>query len=594
MKTQELQLLAQDERKDLLRFVTAGSVDDGKSTLIGRLLFESKGIYEDQLDAVRKASGRRRGSGLKHGELDLSLVTDGLKAEREQGITIDVAYRYFSTPRRKFIIADTPGHEQYTRNMATGASTASAAVILVDASRGLTTQSRRHAFIASLLGISHLVITINKMDLVGYSQEVFDRIREEFESFAARLEADDLVFIPISALAGDNVVHRSKHMAWYQGSTLLNHLETVHVASDRNLIDLRFPVQYVGRPEGGFRSYLGTLASGVIRPGDEVLVLPSRTRARVRTVSGPDGELPEAFAPMAIGVTLTEQVDVSRGNMLVHVHNVPRIGHTFEAMLVWMGAEPMQTGRDFNYLLKHTTNTVAATVSELRYRVDVNTVHRCQADALNMNEIGRALLTLAHPIAYDPYRKNRSTGPFVLIDRVSNETVAAGMILDREPESESAPETWHGHPAHDSAAGSTGVPPVTQEHGQDARATATEQDSLTTVLLGLENQLLDPQVRQSPTDIGRLLADEFVEFASSGAVYDKQQCLPGLAASRRSISNFAARLLAPGVALTTYRMVNHDESRPEMKHTLRSSIWKLLEDRWQMVFHQGTPAAGDE
>ncbi|MDD4891567.1 MAG: sulfate adenylyltransferase subunit CysN, partial [Phycisphaerae bacterium] len=429
MTTSETMLLAQDERKDLLRFVTAGSVDDGKSTLIGRLLFESRGIYEDQLDAVRKASGRK---GLTHGQLDLSLVTDGLKAEREQGITIDVAYRYFSTPRRKFIIADTPGHEQYTRNMATGASTASAAIILVDASRGLTTQSRRHAFIASLLGISHLVVTINKMDLVGYSQAVFDRIREEMSSFAARLEAIDTVFIPISALAGDNVVRRSEHMPWYQGSTLLNHLETVHVASDRNLIDLRFPVQYVTRAEGGFRGYLGTIASGVIRPGDEVLVLPACTRTRVRIVYGPDGELTEGFAPMAVGVTLAEQVDVSRGNMLVHVHNVPRIGHTLEAMLVWMGAQPMHAGR--NYLLKHTTNTVAATVNELRYRVDVNTVHRCQADALNMNEIGRAVLTLAHPIAYDPYRKNRSTGPFVLIDRVSNETVAAGMILDREPE----------------------------------------------------------------------------------------------------------------------------------------------------------------
>ena len=562
MRTDEL--LAHDERKDLLRFVTAGSVDDGKSTLIGRLLFESKGIYEDQLDAVRKASGRK---GLTRGELDLSLVTDGLKAEREQGITIDVAYRYFSTPRRKFIIADTPGHEQYTRNMATGASTASAAVILVDASRGLTTQSRRHAFIAALLGIGHLVITVNKMDLVGYAQDVFDRIREEFIEFAARLEAIDTVFIPISALAGDNVVRRSERMPWYQGSTLLNHLETVHVASDRNLIDLRFPVQYVGMAEAGVRSYLGTIASGVIRSGDEVLVLPARTRARVRTVSGPDGELPEAFAPMAVGVTLTEQVDVSRGNMLVHVHNVPRIGHTFESMLVWMGDQPMQPGR--GYLLKHTTNTVAATVDELRYRVDVNTVHRCQADALHMNEIGRALLTLAHPIAYDPYRKNRSTGPFVLIDRVSNETVAAGMILDREP----------GDGDRGSGVGGQ----------RDSSSALSPDPSLAAVLLDLESQLLDPKVRQSSADIDRLLADEFVEIGSSGTIYRKRDCMGGMPAVSASVSQFEAKLLAPGVALTTYRVVKQDEPRPHMKHTLRSSIWKLLDGRWQMMFHQATP-----
>jgi bifunctional enzyme CysN/CysC len=539
-------------------------VDDGKRTLIGRLLFESKGIYEDQLDAVRKASGRYSKS-VTRGELDLSLVTDGLKAEREQGITIDVAYRYFSTPRRKFIIADTPGHEQYTRNMATGASTASAAVILVDASRGLTTQSRRHAFIASLLGISHLVITVNKMDLVGYSQEVFDRIREDFESFAARLEAPDMVFIPISALAGDNVVHRSTHMPWYEGSTLLNHLETVHVASDRNLIDLRFPVQYVSRSEASHRSYLGTIASGVIRPGDEVLVLPARTRTRVQTVSGPDGELPEAFAPMAIGVTLADQVDVSRGNMLVHVHNVPRIGNSFEAMLVWMGTEPMRPGH--TYLLRHTTNTVAATVTELRYRVDVNTVHRCQADALNMNEIGRATLTLAQPIAYDSYRKNRSTGPFVLVDRVSNETVAAGMILDREPDPAVAPPS----------AGQT-----------------PEQDSLTKELFDLESQLLGPQAQPSPAGLDRLLAADFVEFASSGTIRRKPDHLAGISTNQMTMSQFEAKLLAPGVALTTYRVANPDEFQPGMKQILCSSIWKLLDGRWQMMFHQSTPAAGRE
>ena len=422
-----LELLKQDESKDLLRLVTAGSVDDGKSTLIGRLLYESHGIYEDQLASIVDATARKAGAGA---ELDLSFVTDGLKAEREQGITIDVAYRYFSTPKRKFIIADTPGHEQYTRNMATGASTAGLAVILIDARNGVTVQSKRHAFIATLLGIPHLLVAVNKMDAVGWSADVFEAIRREFADFAAKLAAHDLTFIPVSALRGDNVVQRSENMPWYQGSTLLNLLETVHVASDRNLIDLRFPVQYVSRV-GDARGYMGSVASGVVRPGDEVMVLPSGARSRVKAVLGADGELAEAFAPLAATLVLEDEIDVSRGDMLVHVHNVPHVEHVFEAMLVWMAEQPLQPNR--SYLIKHCTRTVSGLVSDIRYRFDVNTLHRTKSEQLGLNEIGRVVLTANKPLTFDAYAKNRSTGAFIVIDRVSNNTVGAGMILDREP-----------------------------------------------------------------------------------------------------------------------------------------------------------------
>jgi bifunctional enzyme CysN/CysC len=419
-------VLAEHERKDLLRFVTAGSVDDGKSTLIGRLLYESKGIYEDQLESVRRLS--KTSADKQH--LDLALVTDGLKAEREQGITIDVAYRYFSTPRRKFIIADTPGHEQYTRNMATGASTANLIIILLDAEKGVLTQSKRHAFIAALLGIPHAVVAVNKMDLVGYGETRFRQIVEDFTGFAAKLQIGDLTFIPVSALHGDNVVAPSRHMPWFKGSTLLNHLETVHIASDRNLIDLRFPVQYVLRPDRTFRGYLGTLASGMLRPGDDVMVIPSGLRTRVKTVFGSDGELDEAWPPLAVGVTLEGEIDISRGDMLVHVHNTPSVGRQVEAMLVWMSHEPLELNK--TYLVKHTTRTVNGAISMLRYRVDVNTLRRVEADGLKLNEIGRCELTLNKPIAFDPYQRNRATGAFILIDRLSNNTVAAGMIIDRE------------------------------------------------------------------------------------------------------------------------------------------------------------------
>ncbi len=423
-----LELLEQDKRKDLLRFVTAGSVDDGKSTLIGRLLYESKGIYEDQLAAVQKASGKK---GSTEGEMDLSLVTDGLKAEREQGITIDVAYRFFSTPKRKFIIADSPGHEQYTRNMATGASSANLAIILIDAEHGVMTQTKRHTFITSLLGIPHIVVAVNKMDLVDYSQAVYDKICEDYTSFAAKLEVTDVTFVPMSALKGDNVVEPGSRMPWYKGGTMLNHLETVHIASDRNLIDLRFPVQYVSRPDRTFRGYLGTVASGAISPGDEVMVLPSGIKTKVKTVFGPDGDLQEAFPPLSVGVTVEDDVDISRGDMLVHMHNVPKSDRFLDAMIVWMSEDPLVPGKE--YLIKHNTKTIPGTVSTLRFRVDVNTLHRSQQAKLELNEIGRCVVTLSQPVSFDAYKRNRSTGSFIVIDRVSNSTVGAGMILDREP-----------------------------------------------------------------------------------------------------------------------------------------------------------------
>ncbi|MFW6155152.1 MAG: sulfate adenylyltransferase subunit CysN [Planctomycetota bacterium] len=432
-----LRLLEENESKDLLRFVTAGSVDDGKSTLIGRLLFESKGIFEDQLSAIRAVTDDGQAAG--RDGVDLALVTDGLKAEREQGITIDVAYRYFATPRRKFIIADTPGHEQYTRNTATGASTALLAVILIDATRGVLTQSKRHAFIASLLGIPHVVVAVNKMDLVDYDQGVFDAIRQEFTDFAARLQFADVTFIPVSALMGDNVVEPGTNMDWYTGATLLHHLETVHIASDRNLIDLRFPVQYVLRPDRRSRGYLGTVSSGAVRPGDEITVIPSGVRTRVKSVFGPDGDLDEGFCPLAVGVTLEDDVDVSRGDMLAHVRNVPRVDRTVEAMILWMAPEPMRT--DTPYLIKHLTRTLPAEISALRYGVDVNTLHRHDTDQLGLNEIGRCVVRLGQPIAYDPYTRNRSTGAFIVVDRVTNRTVGAGMILDRDP------NEWTGEPA---------------------------------------------------------------------------------------------------------------------------------------------------
>ena len=418
--------LAQHERKELLRFITCGSVDDGKSTLIGRLFYESKMIYEDQLAAIKKDSSRYGTTGE---EVDLALFTDGLEDERQQGITIDVAYRYFSTDKRKFIIADTPGHEQYTRNMATGASTADLAVILIDARHGVLPQTKRHSFIVSLLGIKHIVVAINKMDIVDYDQQVFEKIRQDYVDFAGRLELPDVHFMPISALKGDNVVTLSPKMPWYTGSPLMPLLETVYIGSDRNMEDFRFPVQYVLRPNLDFRGFSGTIASGIIRKGDEVMTLPSRKKSRVKSIVTYDGELEEAFAPLSVTLTLTDEIDYSRGDMLVRPGNVPRVERKFDATVVWMAEEPMLPGKQ--YLFKQATKVSPGQIASLRYRIDINSLHREPAPTLALNEIGRCQVTLAEPIAFDAYRRNRGTGGFIIIDRLTNGTVAAGMILDR-------------------------------------------------------------------------------------------------------------------------------------------------------------------
>ena len=413
--------LKQNEEKDLLRLSTAGSVDDGKSTLIGRLLYDSKGAYEDQIASVRKASTNQTA-----GPLDFALLTDGLRSEREQGITIDVAYRYFSTPKRKFIIADTPGHEQYTRNMATGASTADLAIILVDARNGVLPQSRRHLYIATLLGIRHIVVTINKMDLMDYREEVYNQVRADFRSFAARLSIGELKFIPISALAGDNVVTRSQRTRWYTGPALLEYLETVEVARDRAFDYMRFPVQYVIRPNLDFRGFAGQVASGTIRPGDAVMSLPSGQTTRVKSISTYDGDLPRAFPPMSVTVCLEDEVDVSRGDMLVPPEHPPHAARRFEAMLVWMNQKPLEQGRP--YIIKHTTQQAGAVVGGVRHRVNINTLEHELVERLEFNEIGLVAIEAKRPLFFDAYEKNRATGAFILIDPLTNETLAAGMI----------------------------------------------------------------------------------------------------------------------------------------------------------------------
>jgi bifunctional enzyme CysN/CysC len=412
---------------DLLRLSTAGSVDDGKSTLIGRLLYETKSILQDQLDAVERAS-RRQGSD----QLNLALLTDGLRSEREQSITIDVAYRYFATPRRRFILADSPGHVQYTRNMVTGTSTADLTIVLVDARKGLSEQSRRHTFIASLLRVPHVVICANKMDLVDFSQAAYEQLCADFMPFLSRLEVTDVTFIPISALHGDNVVERSARMPWYAGSPLLHHLETVFIASDRNLIDVRFPVQWVMRPSTGaqkaYRAYAGRIVGGVLKPGDEVMVLPSGLKTRIQAIDTLDGPVQEAFPPMSVAVRLEDDLDVSRGDVICRPHNQPTVGQALEVMLCWMSHSPLRVRG--KYALKHTTRTGRALINDLRYRVDVNTLHRDQAaTTLELNDIGRVALRSTIPLAFDEYHRNRQTGSLVLIDEATNETVAAGMIL---------------------------------------------------------------------------------------------------------------------------------------------------------------------
>jgi bifunctional enzyme CysN/CysC len=413
---------------EMLRLATAGSVDDGKSTLIGRLLYDSKSIFEDQMEAVERTSVQM---GAEY--TNLALLTDGLRAEREQGITIDVAYRYFATPKRKFIIADTPGHIQYTRNMVTGASTADLAIVLIDARKGVLEQSRRHAFLASLLRIPHLVLAVNKMDLVDYSQERFDEIRDEFREFARKLDVAALTFIPLSALNGDNVVTRSQNMAWYEGSSLLHHLEEVHIASDRNHIDARFPVQYVLRPHGAdfhdYRGYAGTVAGGVFKPGDEVVALPSGFTSRIARIDTFDGPIDEAYGPMAVTVLLEDEIDISRGDMLCRPNNQPTVGQDIDAMVCWL-TEQSQLSVGSKLAIKHTTRSARALVKSVHYRLDINSLHREDGiHSLGLNEIGRVSLRTTTPLFYDEYRRNRETGSFILIDEGTNSTVAAGMIL---------------------------------------------------------------------------------------------------------------------------------------------------------------------
>ncbi len=412
---------------DLLRFTTAGSVDDGKSTLIGRLLYDSKAIFEDQMEAIETSSKRR---GDEH--VNLALLTDGLKAEREQGITIDVAYRYFATPRRKFIIADTPGHIQYTRNMVTGASTANLAIVLVDARKGVIEQTCRHAFLASLLQIKHIVVCVNKMDLVDYSEQVFNDIRDKFEDFASRLDVPDIRYIPISALNGDNVVDKSQNMDWYNGATLLYTLETVKIGTDMNFVDARFPVQYVIRPQSDkyhdFRGYAGRVEGGVFKPGDEVIALPSGFKTKVKEISDINGPLESAFAPMSVTLTLEDEIDISRGDMIAKPNNQPEQGQDLEIMLCWMSEKPLQPGG--KYALKHTTHDLRCMIKEIRYKININTLHRIEDDkTIGLNEIGRVSIRTTRTLFYDSYKKNQGTGSLILVHEGTNETVGAAMII---------------------------------------------------------------------------------------------------------------------------------------------------------------------
>ena len=412
---------------ELLRFTTCGSVDDGKSTLIGRLLLDTKNIFDDQYASIKSTSEQRGFT-----DVDLSLLTDGLKAEREQGITIDVAYRYFSTPKRKFIIADTPGHIQYTRNMVTGASTANLALILIDARKGMVEQTCRHAFIASLLRIPHIVVCINKMDLVDYSREVYEKIVDDFRMFSSRLDVQDVQFIPVSAKFGDNVVTRSQKMDWYEGTTLMFHLENVHISGDINHIDCRFPIQYVVRPQQDqyhdYRGYAGKIAGGVFRNGDRVLVLPSGFSSRIKSIDTFDGEVMEAFAPMSVTMLLEDEIDVSRGDMIVRENNSPQVGQDIDLMICWLNEKKLEVGN--RYLFKHTSREVRCMVKDIRYKIDINTLRRNEEDKIfGMNDIGRIQLRTTLPLFFDSYRRNRNTGSLILIDEATNETVGAGMIL---------------------------------------------------------------------------------------------------------------------------------------------------------------------
>lgn len=430
--------LAQHERKELLRFLTCGNVDDGKSTLIGRLLHDSKMIYEDQLAAVAADSVKSGTTGA--GKIDLALLVDGLQAEREQGITIDVAYRYFSTSTRKFIIADTPGHEQYTRNMATGASTCDLAVILIDARYGVQTQTKRHSFIASLLGIKHIIVAVNKMDLVGYSEDTFERIKNDYLDFVQHLSLHDIHFIPMSALDGDNVVNPSPNMPWFTGKPMMELLNTIEIANDHNFVDARFPVQYVNRPNLDFRGFCGTIASGVFHKGDAITALPSGKTSHIKSIVTYEGELEEAFAGMAVTLTLTDEIDVSRGDVIVGKHErAPSVADRFKATIVWMTEQPMTSGRQ--YVIKLATRSVSGSVSMIHHRIDVNTLEHHDANELKLNEIGHCTVAVNAPVVFDPYRNNKATGSFIVIDRLTNVTVGAGMISGDASEDDWSPVT---------------------------------------------------------------------------------------------------------------------------------------------------------
>lgn len=481
--------LAQHEKKELLRFITCGSVDDGKSTLLGKLLIESKAAYEDQLAAIEKDSATHGTTG---GEIDPALLTDGLKEEREQGITIDVAYRYFSTAKRKFIVADTPGHEQYTRNMATGASTADLAIILIDARQGVLTQTKRHSFITSLLGIRHILVAINKMDLVDYSQEIYEKIKQDYIEFAAKMSADDVHFIPLSALKGDNLVEKSERMPWYEGATLMHMLENLYIGSDRNLQDFRFPVQLVNRPDLNFRGFCGTVSSGTIRPGEEVMVMPSKKTSKVKRIVTMDGDMEEAYPPMSVTLTFEDEIDCSRGDMIVRPGNRPKVDSNFDAMVVWMSEEPLVPGKQ--YFVKHAAKMLTGTVSRVRYNVDVNTLHREDTPALKLNEIGRCSVKLSQPVCYDPYAKNKTTGAFILIDYMTNRTVGAGMIIDRDAsdqdelwdiEGDKTLQTSKGNVSADERAARFGQKPAT------LLLTGLTGAGKTTIAYALERRLFD-------------------------------------------------------------------------------------------------------
>ncbi|MEM8910902.1 MAG: sulfate adenylyltransferase subunit CysN [Planctomycetota bacterium] len=564
--------LKQHEQKQLLRFITCGSVDDGKSTLIGRLLYDSKMIYEDQLAQIEADS---KIVGTTGGGFDPALLTDGLKAEREQGITIDVAYRYFSTAKRKFIIADTPGHEQYTRNMATGASTADLAIILIDARHGVLTQTRRHSFIVSLLGIRHVVVAINKMDLCDFSEDRFNEICDEYRSFATRLDLPDLHFIPISALDGDNVVDRSERSPWYTGATLMNFLENVYIGSDRNLQDFRMPVQLVNRPDLNFRGFCGTIASGIIRPGEEIMVLPSRQTSKVKDIVTFDGVLEEAYAPLSITLTMEDEIDASRGDMIVRTGNLPRTDSAIEAMLVWMGEDAMVPGK--TYLVKHTSQTVPGSVQSLKYRVDVNTLHRSPAPTLGLNEIGRVSLELSAPIHFDAYRRNRGTGAMILVDRITNATVAAGMILDRSSAADGR-SVWDEELESD-----TSDETISDVSAED-RSARFGQKAVTVLLTGLTGS--------GKTSIARATERRLFDVGRAVAVVDGEQVRRGLSrdlgftADERSEnlrrSGHLAHVLNDAGLICLASLVAPAEE-------VRKKVAKLIgEDRF-LVVHVATP-----